>query len=103
MPPVSAVGTLPLAARRTDPQARTAAFDARLLTFHARAADQAHAAFTPGTTWPVIGTPARLITGEQPNPRFRCQLNCANDASTAHTHPENLGLDAFWNVFLVPT
>ena len=68
MPPVSAVGTLPLAARRTGPQARTAAFDARLLTFRARAADQAHAAFTPGTTWPVIGTPARLVAREQPDP-----------------------------------
>src|ERR1039458_4146788 len=68
MPPVSAVGTLPLAARRTDPQARTAAFAARLLTFRARAADQDHAAFTPGTTWPIIETPARLITGEQLDP-----------------------------------
>src|SRR5450755_566549 len=53
MPPVSAVGTLPLAARQTDPQARTAAFDARLLTFHARAADQVHAASPPDTTWPT--------------------------------------------------
>lgn len=50
MPPVSAVGTLPLATRETDPQARTATFDARLLTFRARAADQAHATYTPGTT-----------------------------------------------------
>jgi hypothetical protein len=50
MPPVPAVGTLPLAARETDPQARTATFDARLLTFRARAADQDHATYTPGTT-----------------------------------------------------
>jgi hypothetical protein len=50
MPPVSAVGTLPLAVRETDPQARTAASSARLLTFRARAADQAHAASTPDTT-----------------------------------------------------
>ena len=62
MPPVSAVGTLPLAARRTDPQARTATSSARLLTFRARAADQAHAASTPDTAWPVVGTPARLIS-----------------------------------------
>ena len=68
MPPVSAVGTLPLAARRTDPQARTAAFAARLLTFRARAADQDHAAFTPGTTWPIIGTPARLRHGRTAKP-----------------------------------
>ena len=58
MPPVSAVGTLPLATLEAcDPGRR---IDARLLPFRARAADQAHAAFTPGTTWPVIGTPARL-------------------------------------------
>jgi hypothetical protein len=74
MPPVSAVGTLPLATQ--GPATPGDAFDARLLTFRARAADQAHAAFTPGTTWPVIGTPARPITGEQPDlplsmpPRF---------------------------------
>jgi hypothetical protein len=66
MPPVSAVGTLPLATLEACDPGR--AFDARLLTFRARAADQAHAAFTPGTAWPVIGTPARLITGEQPDP-----------------------------------
>jgi hypothetical protein len=66
MPTVSAVGTLPLATfRACDPGRR---IDARLLTFRARAADQAHAAFTPGTTWPVIGTPARLIAREQPDP-----------------------------------
>src|SRR5829696_10148266 len=66
MPPVSAVGRLPLATLEAcDPGRR---IDARLLTFRARAADQAHAAFTPGTAWPVIGTPARLITREQPDP-----------------------------------
>jgi hypothetical protein len=42
--------------------------DARLLTLRARAADQAHAAFTPGTAWPVTGSPARLITRQQPDP-----------------------------------
>ena len=67
MPPVSAVGTLPLATLG-GLRPRVDAFDARLLTFRARAADQAHAAFTPGTAWPVIGTPARLITREQPDP-----------------------------------
>ena len=50
------------------PTTPVAAIDARLLTFRARAADQAHAAFTPGTAWPVIGPPARLITREQPDP-----------------------------------
>jgi hypothetical protein len=36
-------------------------FDARLLTFRARAADQDHAASTPDTTWPGTRAPARLI------------------------------------------
>ena len=76
-PPASAAtGTqclrfLPLArslSRPLGPATPDDAFDARLLTFRARAADQAHAAFTPGTTWPIIGTPARLVTAEQPNP-----------------------------------
>src|SRR3954470_3620517 len=66
MPPVSAVGRLPLATVEACDPGRH--IDARLLTFHARTADQAHAASTPGTAWPVIGTPARLITGEQPDP-----------------------------------
>jgi len=35
--------------------------DARLLTFRARAADQAHAASTPGTAWPATRVSARLI------------------------------------------
>src|SRR5215218_6396261 len=60
------LGTLPLATLEAcDPGRR---IDARLLTFRARAADQAHAAYTPGTTWPVTGTPARLIAREQPDP-----------------------------------
>jgi len=66
MPPVSAVGRLPLATLEAYNPGRR--IDARLLTFRARAADQAHAAFTPGTAWPVIGTPARPITREQPDP-----------------------------------
>src|SRR5215218_10575897 len=66
VPPVSAVGRLPLATLEAYNPGR--GIDARLLTFRARAADQAHATFTPGTAWPVIETPARLITGEQPDP-----------------------------------
>ncbi len=68
MPPVSAVGTLPLAARRTDPQARTADINARLLTFRARAADQDHAASTPGTIWPGTREPARLVSEDEAGP-----------------------------------
>src|SRR5829696_1240558 len=61
MPPVSAVGRLPLATLEAcDPGRR---IDARLLTFRARAADQAHAAFTPGTAWPVLGTSANAAQG----------------------------------------
>ena len=81
MPPVSAVGTLPLAARRTDPQARTAAFDARLLTFHARAADQDHAASTPDTTWPATRAAAKLIPRTDPLLGFDV-ISTGFDAST---------------------
>ena len=42
--------------------------DARLLTFRARAADQARAASTPGTTWPRTRAPARLISKEKQGP-----------------------------------
>ena len=77
--------------------------DARLLAFRARAADQAHAAFTPGTAWPVIGHPPGSSRENSQTPRFRCHLDFANDASTAHAHPGTPGPDAFWNVFLVPT
>jgi hypothetical protein len=55
LPPVSAVGRLPLTTLEAyDPGRR---IDARLLTFRARAADQAHAASTPDTTWPIHGHP----------------------------------------------
>src|SRR3954470_9445625 len=63
---VRPVGRLPLATLKAYNPGRH--IDARLLTFRARAADQAHTASTPGTAWPIIGTPARLITGEQPDP-----------------------------------
>ena len=93
MPPVSAVGTLPLATLG-GLRPRVDAFDARLLTFRARAADQAHAAFTPGTTWPVIGHPPGSSRENSQTPRFRCHLDFPNDASTAHARPENPGPDA---------
>ena len=81
MPPVAAVGTLPLAARSTDPQARTAAFDARLLTFHARAADQDHAASTPDTAWPATRAAAKLIPRTDPLLGFDV-ISTGFDAST---------------------
>jgi hypothetical protein len=60
VPSVLDLGTLPLATfRACDPGRR---IDARFLTFRARAADQAHAAYTPDTTWPETRAPARLIT-----------------------------------------
>ena len=58
VPSVSAVGRLPLTTRATTPRRY---FDARLLTFRARAADQAHAASTPDIAWPGMRAPARLI------------------------------------------
>ena len=85
MPPVSAVGTLPLATvGACDPGRR---FDARLLTFRARAADQAHAASTPDTTWPERGHPPGSSRG-QIAPRFRCHLT-SFDASTTTPGPAN--------------
>src|SRR6266545_5159233 len=42
--------------------------DARLLTFRARAADQAHAASTPGTAWPVHGYPPGSSRRAYPGP-----------------------------------
>jgi hypothetical protein len=42
---------------RAGPPARHGEPAARLPMFHAGAADQAHAASVPGTTWPVIGLP----------------------------------------------
>ena len=85
MPPVSAVGTLPLATITTS----VAVFDARLLTFRARAADQAHAASTPDTTWPGTRAPARFIPrGYQgppvsmPSHAFR-RLNSARPSARA--------------------
>ena len=87
MPPVSAVGTLPLAARRTDPQARTATSSARLLTFHARAADQARAASTPDTTWPATTGTRQAHPGNAGAPRFRCHLTNF-DASTTTPGPQ---------------
>ena len=58
--------------------------DARLLTFRARAADQAHAASTPDTAWPAIGYPPGSSRRMHQNPRFRCRPK-SFDASTAHT------------------
>jgi hypothetical protein len=56
---------------------------ARLLTFRARAADQAHAASTPGTAWPIHGHPPDSSLGMKQDPRFRCRLN-RFDASMAN-------------------
>ena len=56
--------------------------DARLLTFRAGAAVQAHAAYTPGTTWPILGHLPGSSREISQAPRFRC--HCWNhDASTA--------------------
>jgi hypothetical protein len=39
-------------------------------TFHAKAADQTLVASAPDTTWPINGTPARLLPGSKSNARF---------------------------------
>src|SRR6266536_3486660 len=49
----SRLGTLPLA----HPHTRTGRTGGCLPTFRARAADQAHVAYVPDTTWPVSGHP----------------------------------------------
>src|SRR5450755_4245198 len=102
VPPVSAAGTLPLATRRTDPQARTAAFAARLLTFHARAADQDHAASTPDTTRPATRAAAKLIPRTDPLLGFDV-ISTGFDASTTTPDRAPARTGRFWNVFLVPT
>jgi hypothetical protein len=56
--------------------------DARVLTFRAGAAVQAHAVYTPGTTWPILGHLTGSFREISQAPRFRC--HCWNhDASTA--------------------
>ena len=102
MPPVSAVGTLPLAT--LGPATPVDTFDARLLTFRARAADQAHAAFTPGTTWPVIGPPARLSHERTAkSPAFDATSIVLTTPQQRTPTPRTSEPSAFWNVFLVPT
>ncbi len=53
---------------------RAGSVGTRLLTFRARAADQAHAASTPGTTWPIHGHPPGSVPRAKRCPRFRCRL-----------------------------
>src|SRR5918994_3312961 len=56
--------------RRSTPQRGQQTFAARLPTFHADAADRAHATPTPDTTWPTIRATARLIPGTMILPGF---------------------------------
>ena len=58
--------------------------DARLLTFRARAADQDHAASTPGTTWPIHGHPPGSSRRKTQDPRFRCHLHTYRRLNSAH-------------------
>ena len=66
--------------------------DARLLTFHARAADQAHAASTPGTTWPVRRVSARLIPERMTKPpvSMPLQISTRQQRHPAATLPDAL-------------
>jgi hypothetical protein len=47
---------------------------ARLPTFHAEAADRAHAASMPGTAWPARRDVRQTHPGTYPSSRFRCHL-----------------------------
>ena len=87
--------------RPSGPATPVVGFDARLLTFRARAADQAHAASTPGTAWPGTRAPARLNPEGQTNPRFRRHLQLST--LPQRTPHRSIPAGRFWNVFLVPT
>src|SRR5512143_464181 len=54
------LGALPVTTTRAHAQSR-GRVDVRLPTFRAEAADRARAAFTPGTTWPILGHPPGLL------------------------------------------
>jgi hypothetical protein len=66
-------------------------FDARLLTFRARAADQAHAASTPDTAWPETRAPARLISRDEAGPSISMPskpFRRLNSARPARAEPQ---------------
>src|SRR5947207_3105515 len=71
--------------RPLEPAAPDDGFDARLLTFRARAADQAHAASTPGTTWPVSGHPPGSSRGYPPAPVLMPALPVTTRQRLRHT------------------
>ena len=83
------LGTLPLATRgpNLDPFRLAVGIDARLPMFRARAADQAHAASAPGTTWPTVGQPPSSSRERDKDPRFRCHRSF-HSASTATPRPD---------------
>jgi hypothetical protein len=65
-------------------------FDARLLTFRVRAADQDHAAYTPGTAWPTIGSPPGSSRRDCNDRRFRCRLRNFRRFTSARPTPRAL-------------
>src|SRR5215218_7190890 len=68
---------------RAGPPARGQQAAARLPMFHARAADQAHAASVPDTTWPVIGHPPGPAPAARSMATVSMPLRERNDTSTA--------------------
>jgi hypothetical protein len=56
------------------PPQKSSSFGTRFLTFHARAADQAHAASMPDTTWPVSGHPPDSSQDRIQSPGFDVTL-----------------------------
>ena len=68
---------------RAGPPARCQQAAARLPMFPARAADQAHAASVPDTTWPVIGHPPGPAPAARSMATVSMPLRERNDTSTA--------------------
>jgi hypothetical protein len=68
---------------RAGPPARCQQAAAHLPMFHARAADQAHAASVPDTTWPVIGHPPGPAPAARSMATVSMPLRERNDTSTA--------------------
>src|SRR3954471_842921 len=96
---------LPLAGSLSRPWRSTTPVAASTLAF-SRSVQEPQTRLTP----PSRRAPPGQSSGHPPGssrensqtPRFRCDLDYANDASKAHPHPVSRA-GAFWNVFLVPT
>jgi len=94
VPPVSALARS--LSRPSGPTTPDDCFDARLLTFHARAADQDHAASTPDTAWPATRAAAKLIPRTDPLLGFdviSTGFDASNDDARPSTSPDRTILE----------